>query len=159
MKRIFAGCLVLLLFCCGCDAGGKPEPLHLDDGLAGLLPGAEGTAPASTSRPTGSDVLDQLLGLQEGLTVPEIPGFDAAELYREYLEIKAEIEKVKTDKNADRAALLTKIGQLRDLLSLMKVQAGSALSEGKITQEQLDALAAFLDALDGDLAEKLDDLK
>jgi len=159
MKRILACGLIALLFCCGCDAGGKPEPIHLDDEtLGGLLPGQGTASPQATSGATGSDVLDQLLGLAEGITVPEIPGMQTQELYDLYTDLKEEVEKAAKDGSADKDALRARISQARETLKLAGSQGDSAKSEGRITEDQASTYQAFLDALDGGLGSLLEQL-
>ncbi len=161
MRRIMACCLVGLLLCCGCSAQGKPKPIHLEDeaGLAGLLPGSDKNAPEATSRPTGSDVLDQLLGLQEELDIPQIEGIDAEALYREYLALKADVDKIGKSEEVDQEDLLSRISRAQDTLNLTIMQATSAKAEGKITEEQADMLNKFIEKLNEGLADMKESLR
>jgi len=162
MKRILACCLIALLACCGCDAGGKPEPIHLDGrdtGLSVLLPGTDSVLPETTTKPTESDVLEQLLNAGSALTVPEVEGFDTQSLYQEYLSLKDEVEKALADKGADSAILQTRIRQAQETLSLIQTQVEEAREKGALNETQTEQLKAFVSTLQEEMSGWIEQLK
>lgn len=162
MKRILACCLIALLACCGCDAGGKPEPIHLDGGDTGLsmlLPGADSVLPETTTKPAESDVLDQLLNAGSSLAVPEVEGFDTQSLYQEYLSLKDEVEKALADKGADTAILQTRIRQAQETLALTLSQVEASREKGALNETQTEQLKAFVSTLQEEMNGWIDRLK